>query len=68
MTIYKIVLIINLLLVLISLGAGAFFLKSEENKDTRVLTALTVRISLSICLLILIIVGYYMGLITPNQF
>jgi hypothetical protein len=68
MSIYKIIVIINLLLVLISLGAGAFFLGKDGNQHTRVLTALTVRISLSITLLVLLIVGYYLGLITPNQY
>jgi hypothetical protein len=68
MSFYKIVVIVNLVLVLISLGAGAFFLTKDDNKDTRVLTALTVRISLSISLLVLLIAGYYLGLITPNRF
>lgn len=68
MSIYKIIVIINLILVLISLGAGAFFLGKDDNQHTRVLTALTFRISLSISLLVLLIVGYYLGLITPNKY
>lgn len=68
MNIYKIIVIINLILVLISLGAGAFFLGKDDNQDTRVLTALTLRISLSISLLVLLIAGYYMGFLVPNQF
>jgi len=68
MSIYKIVVLVNLILVLISLGAGAFFLGKDDNGETRVLTALTVRISLSVSLLILLIAGYYLGLISPNRF
>lgn len=68
MSFYKILILINLLLVLVSLGAGAFFLGKDDNQHTRVLTALTMRISLSISLLVLLIAGYYMGLIAPNQF
>ncbi len=68
MSFYKILILINLLLVLVSLGAGAFFLGKDDNQHTRVLTALTVRISLSISLLVLLIAGYYLGLIAPNQF
>ena len=68
MSFYKIVLLTNLLLVLVSLGAGAFYLGKDDNQGTRVLTALTVRISLSITLLVLLIAGYYLGLITPNRF
>jgi Protein of unknown function (DUF2909) len=68
MSFYKILILINLLLVLVSLGAGAFFLGKDDNQHTRVLTALTVRISLSISLLVLLVAGYYLGLIAPNQF
>ena len=68
MSFYKIVVIINLVLVLISLGAGAVFLTKDDNKDTRVLTALTIRVSLSISLVVLLIAGYYLGLISPNQY
>jgi hypothetical protein len=68
MSFYKIIVIINLILVLLSLGAGAFFLGKDDNQHTRVLRALTLRISLSISLLVLLIAGYYMGLLTPNQF
>ncbi|KZY30388.1 MULTISPECIES: twin transmembrane helix small protein [unclassified Oleiphilus] len=68
MSFYKILILINLLAVLVSLGAGAFFLGKDDNQHTRVLTALTVRISLSISLLVLLIAGYYLGLIAPNQF
>jgi len=68
MSFYKIVVIVNLILVLISLGAGAVFLGKDDNQHTRVLTALTIRVSLSISLVVLLIVGYYLGLISPNQF
>lgn len=67
MTFYKIVVLINLLLVLISLGAGAVFLTKDDNQHTRVLTALKVRVGLSISLLALLIIGAYLGLIVPNQ-
>ncbi|WP_156498210.1 DUF2909 family protein, partial [Oleiphilus sp. HI0043] len=42
MSFYKILILINLLAVLVSLGAGAFFLGKDDNQHTRVLTALTV--------------------------
>ena len=68
MSFYKIIVVINFLLVLISLGAGAVFLGKDGNEGKRVLTALTVRIVLSISLVLLLVVGYYFGLIVPNQF
>ena len=68
MSFYKIIVVINLILVLISLGAGAVFLGKDGDNGTRVLTALTIRISLSISLVVLLVGGYYFGLITPNRF
>lgn len=67
MTFYKIVVLLNLLAVIVSLGAGAVFLTKDDNQHTRVLTALKVRVFLSVTLLVLLIAGYYMGLIAPNQ-
>lgn len=65
---FKLLIIINILLILVSLAFGAFFLTRDDGNRARVATALTIRISLSISLLVLILVGYYLGYITPNAF
>ena len=63
---FKTLIIINLVLILISLGAGVFFLRTDGKKDTRVVTSLTVRVALSIALFVLLLVGYALGYIQPH--
>jgi hypothetical protein len=63
---FKTLIIINLVLILISLGAGVFFLRTDGKKDTRVVTSLTVRVALSISLFVLLLVGYALGYIQPH--
>ncbi|MCG8381673.1 MAG: DUF2909 domain-containing protein [Gammaproteobacteria bacterium] len=65
---FKSLIVINLVLILISLFSGAFFLSKDKQGGNRVLTSLKLRIALSICLLIMVISGYFMGLISPNSF
>ena len=63
---FKTLIIINLVLILISLGAGVFFLRTDGKEDTRVVTSLTVRVALSISLFVLLLVGYALGYIQPH--
>lgn len=63
----KTLIIINLALILISLGSGVFFLAKDDGKTTRVVKSLTLRVALSFTLIALLIVGYLMGAITPHQ-
>jgi len=62
---FKIIIIGLLLIILFSLGTALFSMLEPES--TRTVKALTVRITLSIALLILIMVGYSMGWITPHN-
>ena len=62
----KTLIIINIILILLSLGAGVFFLRKDGNEETRVVKSLTVRVILSITLISLIIVGYLTGQIQPH--
>lgn len=64
---FKLLIVINLLLILISLGAGVVFLARDNGGNKRVVTSLTFRIVLSFTLFILLIVGYYTGQITPHK-
>ena len=64
---FKSLIIINIILILISLGTGMFYLRKDENKDTRVVRSLTVRVGLSISLIALIIIGYLSGEIVPHS-
>jgi hypothetical protein len=63
---FKIIIIGLLLVILVSLGTALFSMMKHEPDSNRTVKALTVRIALSIALLILIMLGYSMGLITPH--
>lgn len=62
----KTLIILNIILILISLGAGVFFLRKDGNNETRVVKSLTVRVALSISLIVLIVIGYMTGSIQPH--
>ena len=62
----KAAVIILLLVILSSLGSGLFFLIRDRGKSTRTAKALTVRIALSLCLFVLLMVAAATGLITPH--
>ena len=62
----KALIIIVLVAILGSLGSALFHLINDKGNSKRMVNALTVRISLSILLFILLIVGYYSGVIEPN--
>jgi len=64
---YKLLLIINLALILISLFSGAFFLAREDGNSNRMVTTLSIRVALSICLICLLIIGYYTGNLQPHS-
>lgn len=64
---FKIIIISLLLIILFSLGTALFSMLKNEPESNRTVKALTVRVALSIALLILIMVGYSMGWITPHN-
>ena len=62
----KIAIIAILILILASLFFGAFFLVKDESKSKRMISSLTVRVTLSVILFILLLVGYFTGAIQPH--
>lgn len=64
----KIVVIILLFAVVLSLFSGLYFIYKDKGQSNRAVTALTVRIVLSILVFVLLIGSYYFGLIpgTPG--
>ena len=64
--IYKIVVVLLLLAVLISLTSGMFFLVNDKGESNRTVKSLTIRITLSIALFLVLIVGYFTGMIQPH--
>jgi hypothetical protein len=54
------------MLILASLGTGVFYLSKDSSEQTRVVKTLTIRVALSISLIILILTGYFLGEIRPH--
>ncbi|MBL4585050.1 MAG: twin transmembrane helix small protein [Pseudomonadales bacterium] len=63
---YKILILAILAAILISLFSGAIFLAKDDNNSKRMVTSLTVRISLSILLVVVLVVGFMTGQIQPH--
>lgn len=63
---FKISVLVILGLILLSLLSGIFFLNQDEGKGNRLVSALTLRIVLSIALFVLLLVGYFAGWIQPH--
>ena len=59
----KIVVIIFVLLILASLGSALFFLITDQGQSKRTVRALALRVGLSVTLFLLLMAGYYFGLI-----
>jgi formate/nitrite transporter FocA (FNT family) len=59
----KLVVIAFLAFILVSLGLALYYLVRDKGGSDRTVKALTVRISLSIALFVLLMAGYYFGLI-----
>jgi hypothetical protein len=60
----KIVIVFSLIAILGSLFSALFFLSKDKSGSDRTVKALTIRIGLSILLFILLMAGYYTGVIT----
>jgi hypothetical protein len=62
----KIVVIAFLVFILASLGSALYYLIRDKGQSERTVKALTVRISLSIALFLLLMLGYATGFISPH--
>ncbi|MEX0431156.1 twin transmembrane helix small protein [Spiribacter insolitus] len=62
----RIAILITLFVIIASLGSGLFYLIRDRGQSRRTLNALTLRITLSVILFLLILIGYATGVITPN--
>lgn len=59
----KIIIIVMLVLIVGSLFSALFFLVKDKGSGERTARALTIRISLSLALFVMLMLGYYFGLI-----
>lgn len=62
----KIIVILFILLILASLGSALFYLVRDKGGSDRTVKALTARISLSLALFVLLMLGFYFGVIPQN--
>jgi cytochrome bd-type quinol oxidase subunit 2 len=62
----KFVVILLLLAIVGSLGSGLYFLIKDGGESKRMARALTVRVSLSVALVVLLFIAWAAGLIQPN--
>ena len=59
----KIVVILAFVAILASLGSALFFLVADRGQSKRTVKALAWRVGLSLALFLLLMAGYYLGLI-----
>jgi hypothetical protein len=59
----KILVIVLVLLIVASLGSALFFLVHDQSNSKRMMRALALRVGLSITLFLVLMAGYYFGLI-----
>jgi len=62
----KIIIVLFLLIILGSLFSGLFYLVKDKGASERTVRALTVRISLSVLLFVLLMIGYATGVLQPH--
>jgi len=59
----KVIIVLTLIVIVGSLFSALFFLVKDKSGAERTVKALTIRIGLSISLFILLMLGYYFGII-----
>ena len=62
----KAIVVLVLFIIIGSLFSGLFYLIRDKGTSERTVRALTVRISLSVLLFILLMIGYATGLLQPH--
>jgi hypothetical protein len=66
--VFKIVVVLVLFVIIASLFSALYFLAKDKDGGERTVKALTLRIGLSITLFVLLLLGYYFGLIGSGQY
>ena len=64
----KIIVLAFIVLIIASLGSALYFLVTGQSSSRRVVKALAFRVGLSVTLFLLLMAGYYFGLISGRIF
>jgi hypothetical protein len=62
----KFLIIACLLLIVLSMASGLFYLVSDKGQTKKMVTALSIRVGLSLLLFALLLIAWSQGLITPH--
>ena len=62
----KILIVVFLIAIVWNLGAGLYYMMTDKGGSDRTVKALTRRITLSVVLIVLIIIGMLTGIIQPH--
>ena len=65
-TAYKVALVVMLIVVLFSLGQALYFMMTDKGQSKRTSWALTRRISLSLVIIVMVIIGIALGWLHPH--
>jgi hypothetical protein len=60
----KIIVILFLVFIVASLGSALYFVVKDRGQSNRAVKALTIRVALSVVLFALLMLGFYLGIIT----
>ena len=63
---YRVIIIAFLLVIVGSLASALYFLVKDKGQSDRALKALTLRVSLSVGLFLLLMAGFYSGILPPR--
>ena len=62
----RVIVFLFIAVILFSLGSALYYLIKDKGQSDRTVKALTVRITLSIVLFLILMLGFYFGLISPQ--
>jgi cytochrome bd-type quinol oxidase subunit 2 len=68
MPIIKLLIVLCLLGIIVSLGAGMFHMVNDKGESKKMVTSLTVRVVLSVALFVLLFIAWSQGLLQPHVF
>ncbi len=64
--IVRVIVFLFIAVILFSLGSALYYLIKDKGQTERTVRALTVRITFSIVLFLILMLGFYFGLISPH--